>query len=133
MEIINKLIFTNGCFDILHRGHIELLKFCKSLGGKVVLGLNSDSSVKRLKGYARPVNKEEDRKIILESIQYVDEVIIFHEDTPYELIKKLNPDIIVKGGDYRLEEIVGKEFADVVLFDYVEGYSTTNIIKKVQK
>lgn len=85
---MKKVIFTNGCFDILHRMHVELLAFCKSRGNYVVVGLNSDKSVKVLKGYKRPINNEQDRKLVLESLKYVDEVIIFDEDTPYELIKK---------------------------------------------
>lgn len=124
-------IFTNGCFDILHRGHVELLSYCKSLG-YVTVGLNSDSSVRRLKGNNRPVNKESDRKIILESLWVVDEVIIFDEDTPHNLIKKLKPDVIVKGGDYSPDEVVGKDLCEVKIFEFVKGYSTTDLIKKVK-
>ena len=102
---LQKTIFTNGCFDVLHRGHIELLKYCKSLG-RVVVGLNSDKSVKKLKGKARPVNDQQSRKVILESIKFVDEVIIFKEDTPEDLLSRLKPDILVKGGDYTLEKII---------------------------
>ena len=94
------IVFTNGCFDILHRGHIELLKYCKSLG-KVTVGINSDKSVSNLKGPRRPFFSQEDRKFMLESCKYVDDVIIFDEETPYNLIKTLKPDIIVKGGDYK--------------------------------
>ena len=124
-----KLIFTNGCFDILHRGHIELLKYCKSLGD-VIVGLNSDSSVKRLKGQDRPYNKQEDRKFVLESCKYVDGVILFDEDTPYNLICKLRPDVIVKGGDYKPEDVAGNDIARVDIFQYIEGYSTTKILEK---
>ena len=92
------IVFTNGCFDVLHRGHLDLLKYCKKLG-TVVVGLNSDASVKRLKGESRPLNSEKDRKYLLDSLVFVDKVIIFNEDTPYNLIKEINPDIIVKGGD----------------------------------
>ena len=94
-----KIVFTNGCFDILHRGHLELLRYCKTLGS-VIVGLNSDESVKRNKGQDRPVNCQEDRKFLLESLVFVDQVIIFEEDTPYNLVKSLSPDVIVKGDDY---------------------------------
>jgi rfaE bifunctional protein nucleotidyltransferase chain/domain len=126
-----KTVFTNGCFDILHRGHIELLKFCKGMG-KVVVGLNSDSSVSSLKGPTRPVFTERDRKFMLESCRYVDEVRIFEEDTPYNLIKVVKPDIIVKGSDYEIEDVVGNDLCkSVILFNYVDGYSTTQIIKNL--
>ena len=124
-----KTVFTKGCFDILHRGHIELLKYCKSLG-RVVVGLNTDSSVKRLKGLNRPFNKQEDRKFLLESCQYVDEVIFFDEDTPLNLIKQISPDILVKGGDYKKEQVVGYDIVNTtIIFDYVNGYSSTKAIK----
>jgi D-beta-D-heptose 7-phosphate kinase/D-beta-D-heptose 1-phosphate adenosyltransferase len=125
------LIFTNGCFDIIHRGHLELLKYCKSLGGRVVVGLNSDASVKKIKGTTRPVNCEEDRKLLLESLIYVDNVIVFNENTPYELIKQIKPDIIVKGGDYTVESVVGNDISEVRIFDYVKGYSTTKTIQSI--
>ena len=132
-------VFTNGCFDILHRGHIELLKYCDSLvcsgchlGGKVIVGLNSDSSVRKLKGDNRPMNSQGDRKYVLQSLKFVDEVLIFKEDTPYELIKKVKPDIIVKGGDYKIEDVVGNDLCEVRIFDYKEGYSTTNLLPKEQ-
>ena len=120
---------TNGCFDILHRGHIELLKYCKTLG-TVVVGLNSDSSVRRLKGVSRPYNSISDRKEVLESIRYIDKVLVFEEDTPYELIKTVKPDIIVKGGDYLPEDVVGNDLAEVKIFSYIDGYSTTSILEK---
>ena len=123
------IIFTNGCFDIIHRGHIELLKFCKSLDGTVIVGLNSDSSVKKLKGTNRPINCQEDRKFLLESLKYVDEVRIFDEDTPIRLIEELMPDLIVKGGDYKPQDVVGNNLSKVIIYDYVPGYSTTNIIQ----
>ena len=125
---MSKLVFTNGCFDILHRGHLELLRFCSTLG-KVVVGLNSDFSVKRLKGPSRPCFSEIDRKFMLESLIYVDEVIVFEEKTPIKLIEKINPDIIVKGGDYTVEEVVGKDISDVIIFNYIDGYSTTKAIQ----
>ena len=135
-----RIIFTNGCFDILHVGHIKLLKYCYELahqalhGGqsKVVVGLNSDDSVKRLKGSKRPINCESERMYILEALRYVDDVIIFDEDTPYQLIKQVQPDIIVKGGDYKPRDVVGNDISEVKIFNYVEGKSTTNTIKKLE-
>ena len=127
-----KTIFTNGCFDILHRMHVELLQFCKSRGDKVIVGLNSDSSVKRLKGEQRPIFSQEDRKFMLESLDCVDEVIIFEEDTPFELIKKIKPDYLVKGGDYKPEDVVGNNITKVIIFNYNENYSTTKSLNKLQ-
>lgn len=124
-----KVIFTNGCFDIIHRGHIELLNYCFSLGDKVIVGLNSDNSIKKLKGNSRPINSQQDRKIILESIKYVHKVIVFNEDTPYNLIKDIEPDVIVKGGDYNPEDVVGRDLCEVKIFNYVDGYSTTKTIQ----
>ena len=128
---MNRVIFTNGCFDILHRMHIERLKFCKSRGDYVIVGLNSDASVKDLKGDKRPINKQDDRKYVLESLKFVDEVIIFEEETPFNLVKELRPDEIVKGGDYKVEDIAGHEFAPVVLFNYNNSYSTTKALEKL--
>tara|TARA_R100000008_G_C3532841_1_gene140255 strand:- start:96 stop:482 length:387 start_codon:yes stop_codon:yes gene_type:complete len=125
------VVFTNGCFDIIHRGHIELLKYCKSLGSLVIVGLNSDNSIKKLKGANRPYFSQEDRKFVLESCKYVDGVVIFDEETPYDLIKKLKPDILVKGGDYKDREVVGSDICKVMIFEYVDGYSTTNILEGV--
>lgn len=137
-EILNKkhndkkIVFTNGCFDILHRGHVEYLQKAKELGDLLVIGLNGDSSVKRLKGDNRPINNEKDRAIILSALECVDYIIIFYEDTPFELIKKLRPDILVKGGDYKIENVIGREYAkETILIDFVEGYSTTKIIKNI--
>ena len=110
-----KTIFTNGCFDIIHRSHLELLRFCKSRG-KVIVGLNSDESVKRLKGASRPIFTQEDRKFVLENLECVDEVIIFEED---------------KGGDYKVEDIAGHDIAEVVLFPYNENNSTTKSLAKL--
>lgn len=121
-------IFTNGCFDILHRGHVELLKYCKSLGGHVVVGLNSDSSVKQLKGDSRPFFTQQDRKFMLQSCMYVDEVVIFNQETPYEIIKEIKPDVIVKGGDYDKTKVVGHDLAEIKIFNYIDGYSTSKII-----
>jgi len=109
---------------------VELLKYCKSLG-HVVVGLNSDSSVKALKGDTRPFFRESDRKFVLESCKYVDDVVIFNESTPYELIKRLKPDIVVKGGDYSKEEVVGADLCEVKIFGYKDGYSTTKTIKNI--
>lgn len=128
----SKIIFTNGCFDILHKGHVEYLKKSKDLGSRLIVGLNSDESVKRLKGLDRPINNQEDRKTVLESLGCVDEVIIFDEDTPYELIKNTRPDIITKGGDYKPEDVVGNDLCDVVIIPLVEGKSTTKTIEKIR-
>ncbi len=132
-----KTVFTNGCFDILHIGHIKLLESCKSHGSKLIVGLNSDESVKRLKGKSRPFNSENARKEILENIESVDEVIIFEEDTPYELIKKIQPDIIVKGGDYKSEDIIGKDIVEanggrVEIFPFISNYSTSKLAERIR-
>lgn len=128
-----KTVFTNGCFDIIHKGHVELFKFCKSKGDIVIVGLNSDNSIKKLKGESRPVNNLEARISILESIQYIDYIIVFDEDTPYNIIEYIKPDILVKGGDYTLDKIVGKEFAkETIIFNTITGYSTTSIIYKIK-
>ena len=131
MKLMSKTVFTNGCFDIMHRGHLELLRYCASLGEKVVVGINSDQSVRLLKGPTRPVTSQEDRKFHLESLRFVDEVVIFEEETPYYLIKKIKPDIIVKGGDYNEDEVVGRNLCEVKIFNYVEGYSTTRTIQDI--
>ena len=112
---------------------MRLLKYAKSLGKKLIVGLDSDESIKRLKGYDRPVNKLEYRKEVLESIKYVDEVKIFTEDTPYNLIKEIAPNTIVKGGDYNVSEVVGNDLCDIVIFNSVGNISTTNILKKLEK
>lgn len=130
-DLKHTVVFTNGCFDILHRGHIEYLQQSKALGSKLIVGLNSDESVRRLKGPARPINSENDRKIALEALSCVDEVHIFDEDTPYQLIKEIEPDIITKGGDYKPEDVVGNDIADVVILPYLKNYSTTNIVSKL--
>ena len=127
-----RIVFTNGCFDILHRGHVEYLQKARELGDLLVLGLNSDSSVKRLKGDERPINNEMDRAIVLSALECITYICIFDEDTPLELIKLVKPDILVKGGDYKIEDVVGREYSkETVLIDFVDGYSTTNIIKKI--
>jgi len=127
---MSKVVFTNGCFDILHRGHFELLKYCRSLGVTVIVGLNNDKSVKELKGETRPFFSEQDRKFALECCKYVDYVILFEEKTPYNLIKKLAPDIIVKGGDYKIEDVVGNDLAEVKIFNFIEGFSTTKVLEE---
>ncbi|MDR1007189.1 MAG: D-glycero-beta-D-manno-heptose-7-phosphate kinase [Campylobacteraceae bacterium] len=129
-----KIVFTNGCFDILHVGHVKYLQNAKNLGSLLIVGLNSDASVKRLKGDDRPINNEQDRAVVLSSLGFVDYVVIFEEDTPYELIRKLKPDILVKGADYKGKEVVGSDLVkEVVLIDFIENKSTTNIIKRIQK
>lgn len=125
-----KLIFTNGCFDILHIGHVELLNYCSTLG-YVVVGLNSDLSVSRLKGSGRPINKVRDRERLLLNLRSVNKVIVFNENNPLELIKRLKPDIIVKGGDYSAKEVIGSELAEIRVFQFIEGYSSTSIINKI--
>ena len=128
-------MFTNGCFDILHQGHIHLLSTCNEFGDRVVVGLNADASVKRLKGSSRPVNDERSRTVILASLQFVDAVVLFYEDTPENLIHYLHPDVLVKGGDWKKEEIIGGNFVEgyggkVKTVPYLKGFSTTEIIAK---
>jgi len=127
------LVFTNGCFDLLHVGHVRYLQQSKSLGSRLVVGLNSDSSVRRLKGLCRPINSQGDRAEILRSLACVDEVIIFDEDTPYNLIHQVRPDIITKGGDYRPEDVVGNDLAKIVILPYTSGKSTTGIIENARR
>ena len=132
-----KIVFTNGCFDILHYGHLHYLAAAKALGDKLIIGINSADSVKRLKGQHRPINDDLTRYHLLAALSFVDAVIEFEADTPYELIKKIQPNILVKGGDWQIEQIVG---ADLVLANggvvkslpFVEGYSTTNIETKIR-
>lgn len=132
-----RIVFTNGVFDILHEGHIASLSQAAGYAEILIVGLNSDASVKRLKGSSRPVNNENARALILASMVMVDAVTIFEEDTPLELIKKILPDVLVKGGDYTIEQIAGaKEViangGEVILADMVAGISTTKIIEKMQ-
>jgi len=128
-----KVIFTNGCFDILHRGHAFYLNQAKKLGDILVVGLNSDSSVKRLKGESRPINQQEDRAYLLCALESVDYVVIFSEDTPYELIDTIKPNILVKGADYKGKEVIGSNLVDEVkLIEFVDGKSTTNIVNKAR-
>jgi rfaE bifunctional protein nucleotidyltransferase chain/domain len=132
-----KIVFTNGCFDIIHKGHVAYLVEAKKLGDLLVIGLNSDASVKRLKGPERPINNELDRQYVMSQLKPVDFVEIFSEDTPLNLILKIMPKILVKGGDWKIEQIVGgKEVVEaggeVFSLNFVDGYSTTSIIHKIQ-
>ena len=128
-----RIIFTNGCFDILHVGHVKYLQEAKSFGDILIVGLNSDASVRRLKGKSRPVNTQDDRAYILAALEAVDYVVIFDEDTPYELIKMIKPDVLVKGGDYKGKKVIGTEFAkELRLVNFVDGKSTTKMIEKIQ-
>ena len=133
-----KTVFTNGCFDILHSGHVEYLVRASEMGDKLIIGLNTDNSVKRLKGQNRPVNDELSRAKVLASLFFIDAVCLFDEDTPLELIKAVKPDILVKGGDYKPENIVGfKEVTSyggvVMSLDFIEGFSSTDIINKLKQ
>ena len=134
----DKIVFTNGCFDILHKGHIEYLAKAASLGTKLVIGLNTDASVKRLKGDSRPVNDENARALLLASHVIVEEVIFFDTDTPRDLIKFVQPDVMLKGGEYKSEDIVGYDIVkakggEVITINFIEGYSTTSMIEKMKK
>jgi len=136
-KLNQKIVFTNGCFDIIHRGHIELLAQSADLGQKLIVGLNSDASVRRLKGKERPVQDESCRAMIMAGFEFVDLVVLFSQDTPLELIRLIKPDILVKGGDYKAEEIVGYDIVienkgQVVTINMVEGYSTTSIVNKIK-
>lgn len=131
------VVFTNGCFDILHRGHLDYLSKAASLGNMLVVGVNTDSSVRRLKGDSRPINNEQDRLFALASLLFVDAVCLFDEDTPAALIDEVKPDVLVKGGDYTLDRIVGaKEVmargGKVEIIPFLEGYSTTGLIEKIR-
>ena len=127
-----KVVFTNGCFDLLHLGHVLLFRKARSLGDFLVVGVNTDDSVRRLKGPKRPLVDERSRLKVLSELESVDFVVLFDEDTPFELIKELKPQILVKGGDYRLNEIIGRNLVDkVVRFPVVEGYSTSALIHKI--
>jgi D-beta-D-heptose 7-phosphate kinase/D-beta-D-heptose 1-phosphate adenosyltransferase len=128
--ITQRTVFTNGCFDLLHAGHIELLKFCASFG-RVVVGINSDASIKRLKGATRPIIPQTERLITLNALRYVDEVIVFEDDTPSRIIDLVKPDLIVKGGDYSVEQVVGCDRAEVKIFPLVPLTSTSLIIQRI--
>ena len=129
-----KIVFTNGCFDLIHAGHIKVFEKAKALGDILIVGLNSDSSVKRLKGPNRPLVNEKSRAYVISALESVDYVALFSEETPAQLIAQLKPDILVKGGDYRINEIVGRQdVKKVVRVPLLEGYSTTELIKKIVK
>ena len=128
------IVFSNGCFDILHRGHVEYLSKAADLGDILIIGLNTDASVKRIKGPSRPVNDEKARAVVLAALEFVDAIMFFEEDTPYNLIKNVQPDVLVKGKDYKAEDIFGYDIVTnnggrVETIELVEGFSTTNILK----
>jgi D-beta-D-heptose 7-phosphate kinase/D-beta-D-heptose 1-phosphate adenosyltransferase len=131
-----KIVFTNGCFDLLHYGHIKYLERAKSFGDILIVAVNSDSSMKRLKGENRPINNQRDRAMVLASLEFVDFVTIFEDLTPYRLISNLRPDYLIKGGDWRKEDIVGKDLVEayggkVRVIPFVKNYSTTNLIRRI--
>jgi rfaE bifunctional protein nucleotidyltransferase chain/domain len=131
------VVFTNGCFDIIHRGHIEVLAQTADLGDRLIIGLNSDTSIRKLKGEDRPIIDEQARSILLAAISFVDAVILFSEDTPINLISTLLPDVLAKGGDYEIDTIVGHEIVQnnggkVILVPFVDGFSSTTIIEKIK-
>ena len=133
----NKVVFTNGCFDIIHRGHIEVLARTANLGEKLIIGLNSDQSIQKLKGEDRPIIDEQSRAILLAALSFVDAIVLFSEDTPLKLISALLPDVLAKGGDYEIETIVGHEIVQqnggkVKLVSFLNGFSSTNIIEKIK-
>ena len=137
-ELRKKIVFTNGCFDILHAGHVHLLTEAKSLGDRLLIGLNSDQSIQNLKGLDRPLNPVEARATVLESLSIVDGVTIFQEDTPRNLIKKIIPHVLVKGGDYSIENVVGADTVreaggEVALIPLLKGYSTSDLITRIKK
>ncbi len=132
-----KIVFTNGCFDILHRGHVDYLARASELGDRLVVGLNTDASVRRLKGNSRPYLDEGARAVILASLSFVSAVVLFDEDTPYELIRHIRPDVLVKGGEYKLKEIVGHDLVTgrggkVLTIEMTAGHSSTSIIDKIR-
>jgi rfaE bifunctional protein nucleotidyltransferase chain/domain len=133
-----KVVFTNGCFDIIHRGHIEVLSRTADLGDKLIIGLNSDSSVQKLKAKGRPIIDENSRAILLAALSFVDAVILFSEESPLNLISKLKPDILAKGSDYKFDKIVGRKIVidnggEVICIPFIDGFSSTNIINKIKK
>lgn len=133
-----RIVFTNGCFDILHRGHISYLAAAADLGTKLIVGINSDASVKRLKGTSRPINSFEDRALALAALGFVDAVVEFKDDTPEKLIQLATPNILVKGGDYKIEDIIGANWVaqnggETIVIPFVQGYSTTNFLNDLKK
>lgn len=136
-EHYQKVVFTNGCFDLLHRGHITYLAQARDLGDCLVVGLNTDASVKRLKGDSRPINRENDRALLLAALTSVNYVVLFDEDTPLQLIRQISPDVLVKGGDYAIKDIVGASIViekggSVQTLPFVNGYSSTNLIHQIK-
>lgn len=133
----DKIVFTNGCFDILHQGHVDILKRAYDLGDRTIVAINSDASVQSLeKAPERPINDENARAAVMSAVRYVDAVVIFNEPTPYELIEMIRPDVLVKGGDWQIDQIVGADIVqasggEVLSLDLVEGFSTTGIIEKI--
>ena len=132
-----KIVFTNGCFNLLHFGHVDYLAKARDLGDRLVVGLNTDGSIKRIKGATRPINNEESRAALLAGMAYVDAVVLFDEETPINLISMVMPDVLVKGGDYSIKEIVGHEMVlnnkgEVRTIDFVEGYSSSVLIEKIK-
>jgi D-glycero-beta-D-manno-heptose 1-phosphate adenylyltransferase len=132
-----KIVFTNGCFDLIHRGHIDYLAKAADLGNALIVGLNTDDSVSRIKGKQRPVQDEQSRALILASLHFVNAVVLFDEDTPYNLIQKIQPDVLVKGSDYQPDKIVGydivtKNGGEITTIEFLEGYSTSAIIQKLK-
>ena len=130
-DIEDTVVWTNGVFDILHKGHLELLKFAKQQGDRLIVGINSDASVKRLKGDDRPFNDAWAREQQLLQLPWVDQVVVFEQDTPIDALKEHTPNVIVKGGDYTFDTVVGNDLAEVIIFPTVEGFSTSNIVDKV--
>jgi rfaE bifunctional protein nucleotidyltransferase chain/domain len=133
-----KIVFTNGCFDIIHLGHIDYLLKAKNLGDKLLIGLNTDESVRQIKGSHRPITDQNSRAVILASLRFVDGVILFNETTPYNLIEEIKPDLLVKGSDYLINDIVGADIVkenggQIITIDFLEGYSTTSVIEKIKK
>lgn len=133
----DKIVFTNGCFDLIHLGHLEILARSADLGDKLIVGINSDMSIKKIKGSSRPIIEEDSRAKQLAAIEFIDAVILFNEDTPYDLINILKPDVLTKGGDYKKNDIVGnqlinKQQGEVVIIPLTHGYSTTSILEKIK-
>jgi len=131
-----KVVFTNGCFDIIHLGHVKYLSQAADLGNILIIGLNSDSSVNKIKGHDRPVLDQKSRALTLAAFSFVNNIVLFDEETPYKLIKQISPDILVKGGDYKPEEIVGYDIVkdyggEVKILDFIKGYSTSGIVERI--
>jgi len=134
----DKIVFTNGCFDLVHRGHVEVLANTADLGDRLIIGLNSDSSIQVLKGKNRPIIDENSRAILLASLQFVDAIVLFSEETPRNLIETIVPNILAKGGDYNVSQIAGYEVViknggEVILVPFIDGFSTSNIVDKIKK